>query len=278
MFGLVGVASEGDKIMNQDSVFGGQRPVRASSRVTTTNVVKRFGRSAAVDGVSLDLSAGESICVVGPNGAGKTTLLLLMAGIILPSSGHVTVFGLDRFRDNFEIRKRSTFLMATPLFGAADTPYEFLRFFAQIYGIEKRTYLDRLRELADGLDMTPHLSKPWAFLSTGMIKKVGLIAALLPDAELRILDEPFAGGIDPYAMEFLFQRFSWCKDQGETIVFSTQVLEQAETVSDRILLLEKGRVTALGTPAELFAQAGVTPDAPRALNQAFLELTKRATQ
>jgi ABC-2 type transport system ATP-binding protein len=260
------------------SDLAGRSSILSAPILTTTNVTKRFGRTAAVDGVTLELRAGESVCVVGPNGAGKTTLLLLLAGITLPSSGHVRVFGLDRWRDNFQIRQRSTFLTTAPLFGAADTPYEFLRFYAQVYGMDKRTFLERLRELAGGLEMLNHLSKPWAFLSSGMVKKAGIIAAFLPDADLRILDEPFAGGIDPFAMEFLFRRIKTCCGMGETIVFSTQVLEQAETISDRILLFERGRIAALGAPEELFALAGVSPDAPRALYQAFMELTRRNAQ
>lgn len=239
-----------------------------------TGLSKRFGRIEAVDCVNLELSAGEVLCVIGPNGAGKTTLLLLLGGVLFPSAGHMSVFGMDRWRDSFRIRQQSTFLTDTPIFGASETPYEFLRFYAQIYGIPKETFLERVTSLATSLQMMPYLRKPWDFLSSGMIKKVGLIGAFLPDAELRILDEPFAGGIDPYAMEFLFELFRSRAARGETIVFSTQVLEQAETAADRILLLEKGRITALGTPNDLFSLAGVPADTPRALYKAFMRLTK----
>jgi len=234
----------------------------------------RYGRSYAVDGVSFELREGEVLCVIGPNGAGKSTLLSLLGGMVLPQQGHVRVFGLDRWRDNFEIRKRSTFLLAEPAFGESLTPYEFLRFFAQIYGIPKQTFLDRVKKLAAEMDMTEHWNKPWGKLSLGMLKKTGLIAAFLPDAQLRIMDEPFAGGIDPMAMERLYQWIGEAKSRGETIMFSTQVLEQAET-ADRILMLENGSIRALATPPELIAMAGVGPDEPRPLYKAFLRLASK---
>lgn len=238
----------------------------------------RYGRTRAVDGVSLEIGAGEILGVIGPNGAGKTTLLSLLGGMVLPQLGHVRVFGLDRWRDNFEIRKRSTFLLAEPAFGESLTPYEFLRFFAQIYGIPKETFLERAKSLADDMDMVEHWSKPWGKLSLGMKKKTGLIAAFLPEAGLRIMDEPFAGGIDPMAMERLYGWMQAAKGRGETIVFSTQVLEQAESAADRILMLEDGAIRALSTPPELIAMAGVGPHEPRALYKAFLQLAGKENE
>ncbi len=234
----------------------------------------RYGREWAVDGVSLEIPRGEVLCVIGANGAGKTTLLSLLGGMVLPQQGHVRVFGLDRWRDNFEIRKRSTFLLAEPAFGESLTPYEFLRFFAQIYGVPKVDFLERVKRLAAGMNMTGHWNKPWQKLSLGMLKKTGLIAAFLPDAELRILDEPFAGGIDPMAMETLYSWIAAAKARGETVLFSTQVLEQAESAANRILLLEGGHIRALGTPTGIIAMAGVSPGEPRALYKAFLDLTR----
>jgi ABC-2 type transport system ATP-binding protein len=235
----------------------------------------RYGRTWAVDGVSLDIAPGEVLCVIGANGAGKTTLLSLLGGMVLPQQGHVHVFGLDRWRENFAIRKRSTFLLAEPAFGESLTPYEFLRFFAQIYGVPKQTFLERVKRLATEMNMTEHWNKPWRKLSLGMLKKTGLIAAFLPDAELRIMDEPFAGGIDPMAMETLYAWIAEAKARGETIIFSTQVLEQAESAADRILMLEDGHIRALGTPEEIVAAAGVDAGEPRALYKAFLQLTRR---
>lgn len=253
---------------------GGAQPSH-DGVIEAVGLRKRFGFTKAVHGVNLHVSRGEAVCIIGPNGAGKTTLLLLLGGVILPSFGGVKVFGLDRWKDNFEIRKRSTFLTAEPIFGASPTPYEFLRYYAQIYGLPKAIFLERFKRLADEMDMLPHIKKPWPKLSLGMKKKTGLIAAFLPDAELRILDEPFAGGIDPMAMERLYQWMELAKQRGEAIVFSTQVLEQAENAADRLVLLEKGTITAVGTPAELITAASIDSNDARPLYRAFLALTAK---
>lgn len=232
----------------------------------------KFGRTVAVDQVSLQVFKGESLCVIGANGAGKTTLLYLLGGVAYPTRGHATVFGLDRWRDNFAIRKRSTFLTAESFFGESLTPYEYIRLIGQIYKVPKDEFVERIRRLADEMHMREHLNKPWEKLSLGMKKKTGLIAAFLPDAELRILDEPFAGGIDPLAMETLYRWMTAHKYKGETFVFSTQALEHAELGADRILLLKDGAVSAVGTPADLIQSAGVDPATPRALSRAFVAL------
>ncbi len=124
------------------------------------------------------------------------------------------------------------------------------------------------------MNMTDHWDKPWERLSLGMMKKTGLIAAFLPKVPLRMFDEPFAGGIDPMAMEQLYTWMAEAKAHGETILFSTQVLEQAENAADRLLLLEDGAIRALATPAALIVQAGIDPNEPRALYKAFLAMAR----
>lgn len=228
----------------------------------------------AIDGVSLDVKRGEVLCVIGPNGAGKTTLLALLGGIIYPKAGTVSVFSEDRWQKNFELRKRSTYLPPQPIIGETPTPYEYHRFLAQIYGMTKPDFLDRLRALTADMKLAEHLHKSWHSLSLGLFKKAGLIGAFLPDAELRIMDEPFAGGIDPLGMEMLYTWMNRARLRGETILFSTQVLDQAEAAADRILLLDRGKIAAVGTPAELLALAKIPPTEPRGLAKAFVELTR----
>lgn len=238
---------------------------------------KKYPGVWALRGVSLEIRAGEVFCVIGPNGAGKTTLLYLLAGAVFPSAGHVTVFGLHRWKRNFEIRKRSVLLTTEPLYGASPTPYEYLRFLAQIYGLSKDAFRDKIRRLGDEMQYRPYVSKAWSALSPGLAKKAGLIGCFLPDLPLRILDEPFAGGIDPVGMEVLYGWMDAARNRGETTVFSTQVLDQAEHVADRIALLHEGGILAVGSPAVLMDQAGVSPSSePRPLAKAFLRLMKAA--
>lgn len=235
---------------------------------------KKYPGVEALRGVSLDVHKGEILCIIGPNGAGKTTLLYLLGGVVFASAGHVTVFGLHRWKENFEIRRRSVVLPALPIFGSSPTPYEYLRFLAQIYSLSKETFLARLRQLAAEMSLSPHLNKPWSALSPGLAKKVALIGCFLPEVPLRILDEPFAGGIDPLGMEVLYGWMREAHERGETLVFSTQVLDQAQHLADRIALLHEGRVLALGSPGELIEKAQVPSTDPRPLARAFLTLTR----
>jgi ABC-type multidrug transport system ATPase subunit len=244
----------------------------ADPRIRAVGLTRKFGFTKAVDRVSLEVPAGQILGDIGLNGAGKTTLLNLLAGILTPTSGHVTVMGLDRWKQNMEIRRRATFLPALPESFFIDIPYGHLRILSQIYGLPHKEFMRRANHLARQMKMTEHWHKPWGGMSLGMMKKIGLIGAFLPDADVRILDEPFAGGIDPLAMEMLYRWMVERRTAGETIIFSTQVLEQAESICDRILVLEKGAVRWLGTPDELIRHAGLDPVQPRAFARAFTAL------
>lgn len=240
------------------------------------NLKKRYGRTVAVDGVSLEVARGEVIAVIGANGAGKTSLLYLLGGVIFPSGGDVEVFGMHRWKQNYEIRKRSTVLAAEPITGASPTPYEYNRFLGQIYGVPYDVFRVRLAELVKEFEFDKHLKRRWEELSLGLAKKGVLIGALLPDAELRILDEPFAGGIDPPAMEALYRRIDNARQRGETIIFSTQVLDQAEDAATRIIIMEGGQVITDGAPHDLMEQVGINPGEPRALAKTMAALREKA--
>lgn len=241
--------------------------------IETIGLQKNYPGVCAIDGVGLTVNRGEVVCVIGPNGSGKTTLLYLLAGLLYPSAGHVRVFGLHRWQQSYAIRQRSAVLPATPVIGASPTPYEYLRYVAQVYGLPKAEFLTKVHRLAGEMNYLPHLKRPWEQLSLGLTKKAGLIGCFLPAVELRILDEPFAGGIDPLGMEVLYRWFSSSRLGGETIIFSTQVLEQAQDVSDRILLLRDGHISVSGSPLQLLQRAGVDPAEPRALARAFIKLS-----
>lgn len=243
--------------------------------IVVSHLTKRYDRETdAIRDLNLAIPCGCVVCVIGPNGAGKTTLIDLLAGQLFPTQGDVRVFGMDRWKQNFEIRKRSTILSYGTSFGACPTPYEYLRFLAEIYGLPKAEFLERLRRLGDDMAMTAQLNKEHYKLSLGMRKKIGLIGCFLPDVELRIMDEPFAGGIDPTGMEALYSWMRSARDRGETVIFSTQVLDQAEQAADLIAVLDNGILRAFCSPAELLDRMQIDPNHPRALAQAFIGLTK----
>ena len=242
--------------------------------IEVTGLRCRYGSRHALDDVSLSIGQGTVLAVAGPNGAGKTTLLNLLAGVMYPTAGHVTVFGLHRWREGFGIRRRSFYLpVQFPRF-ASETPYGYLRLIAEVYGLARARFHERLETLAGEMDLLEHLGRRWVTLSLGHAKKAGLIGTFLPEIELRIMDEPFAGGIDPLGMETLFRWIKAARDRGETVVFSTQVLDQAETVCDRILLLNRGTVVACDSPEDLIRRGGADPSTPRALAAAVINLTR----
>jgi ABC-2 type transport system ATP-binding protein len=138
--------------------------------------------------------------------------------------------------------------------------------------MDEGVFASRVWDLVHQMDLGSHWQKSWTSLSLGMIKKAGLVGVFLPDADLRILDEPFAGGVDPLGMEALYRWMIQSRARGETIVFSTQVLEQAGAICDRILLLEKGSLRWLGAPDDLVKEAGLDPDEPRAFARAFASI------
>lgn len=256
------------------TTFHMTHPIANGAAIESVSLTKEFKWVAAVKDVSFTLQSGEVLCVIGANGAGKTTLLYLLGGILLPSEGRLTVLGMDRWRDNFALRRRSTFVPAQPVFGASPTPFEYLRFVAQIYQLPENQFHARMEPMVEQFDFREQLHKEWKHLSLGHTKKAALMAGFLPDANLRIFDEPFAGGIDPVGMEALYRWIGERRSAGETIVFSTQVLEQAEINADKILVLESGRVVKFGTPEELLEAAGVQLDTPRALVKAYMHLTR----
>jgi ABC-2 type transport system ATP-binding protein len=240
--------------------------------LSAVGLKKKFGSTKAVNGISLEIFQGETVCVIGPNGAGKTTLLHLLGGIIMPNSGHITALGMHRWKDNFKIRECSIFIPATMIFGNFPTPFEFLRFVGQLYHLPKDEFHSRLENRVKEMNYQKHLHKPWSKLSLGLAKKAGLIAAFLPDLSLRLMDEPFAGGIDPYGMEMLVRWIAEASARGETTVFSTQVLEQTNGTGKLALICE-GQLKFYGTLEEMLKMAGVEPGETRAISKAFIALT-----
>ena len=228
-----------------------------------------------LDKVSFQLMPGEITCVIGPNGAGKTTLLNLLAGCLFKRSNRIKVFGLDRWKRNMEIRRKSTYVPATHEFFMGMTPFQHFIAMGRLYYMDEEAYSARCEMLVKDLKFEPYLDYPWSSLSLGLAHKAMMIGGFLPDAKLRILDEPVASGIDPLGMEILGVWMKESKQRGESILFSTQVLDRAHLLADKLLILGDGKVTFWGPPAELISQMGIDPNDDYALNAAFLRLFQK---
>jgi sodium transport system ATP-binding protein len=241
--------------------------VAAEPAVAVDALVKSFGATTAVAGLSFHVAAGEIYGLLGPNGAGKTTTLRVLAGILVPTSGSARVAGLDVAANALAVRRRLGFLTGTTGLYARLTGRELLRYFARLHGLARDTADARIEVLARALELGGFFGRRCEALSTGERQRLSIARTVLHDPDVLVLDEPTAG-LDVLASRFLREFVRAERDRGKAVVFSTHYLAEAELMCDRIGLLHRGRLIAEGTPAALRAAAD---DAP-SLEEAFLRL------
>jgi ABC-2 type transport system ATP-binding protein len=230
--------------------------------------VKRFGELTAVDGVSLVVPRGEFFALLGPNAAGKTTTIKLVVGLIKPTAGTARVAGFDVQAQPLEARRRLAYVPDFPFLYDKLTPWEFLRFTGQLFLMDEAAIQKRGRELVARFNLEPYLNKPIEGLSQGTRQRVAIVAGLLHDPEVFVLDEPMVG-LDPQHARVLKDTLKERSLQGVTVFLSTHQLSVAEEMADRIGILHQGRLVAVGTREELRRQSGTAG----ALEQTFLALT-----
>jgi ABC-2 type transport system ATP-binding protein len=199
---------------------------------------RRFGEAVPVDGVDLDLSAGEVFGLIGPNGGGKSTLLLLLAGLVAPSEGEVTVDG----RATTELAMAATgtvgLVTAEPGLYPLLTGWENLTYFGGLYGLTQTQVRARATPLLDRLQLTAALDAPTARYSSGMRQKVSLARALLLSPRVLLLDEPTAN-LDPRASHLVHLAVREAADQGIAVALATHDLHAAEHVCDRVAVMDR---------------------------------------
>ena len=219
--------------------------------VAIDRVSKCFRSVEALADVSFEVEPGQIVAVLGPNGAGKTTLLRCMAGIVVPDRGRILYDG-ERFRrDRLDLRRRFAFLPDFPVFFREMTAIRHIGMVLRLYGADGAGVEDRVVELLCDLDMLPHVEQPMDELSRGQAYKAALTAVIAADPELWLLDEPFASGMDPNGIVTLKQRAREAAQRGRSIVYSTQIIDVAESFSDRFCVLHHGRVHAFDSVERL---------------------------
>jgi ABC-2 type transport system ATP-binding protein len=217
-------------------------------------LVKRFDRPA-VDGLDLAVRRGEFYALVGPNGAGKTTTLRLVAGLLAPDAGTISVGGVNALADPVAAKRIMAWISDEPMIYEKLTPLEYLEFIAGLWRIEARTAEARAHELLDWLGLSAHAQERCEGFSKGMRQKVALAGALVHEPSVIILDEPLTGldaGSARQVKAVLRQRVR----DGGTVVMTTHILEVAERMADRIGIIAGGRLIAEGTLEELRGKAG----------------------
>lgn len=228
---------------------------------------KRFDRPA-VDGLDLSVRAGEFYALLGPNGAGKTTTLRMVAGLLKPDRGAISIFGVDALRDPVAAKRIMAWVSDEPMIYDKLTPLEYLEFVAGLWGIDTATGERRARDLVEWLGLGPHADSRCEGFSKGMRQKVALAGALVHEPRLIILDEPLTGldaGSARQVKTVLLERVR----QGCTIIMTTHILEVAERMAERIGVIAAGRLIAEGTLDELRQRAG---NDHSSLEDIFLEL------
>ena len=212
-----------------------------------------YGERAALDGISFSVGAGEVVGLLGPNGAGKTTTLSVLATLRRPSGGMATVAGHDVDRDAAQARRALGLVPQSVALYPTLTARENVRFFARLLGLPRRSAGEAVARALELAGLTERADDIVATFSGGMQRRLNLVCALLHAPRVLLLDEPTVG-VDPQSRERVFTAVRAQAAAGAAVLYSTHYMEEAERLCDRVVLIDRGRVIAAGTPAELVRQ------------------------
>jgi len=226
-----------------------------TSIITANKLTKEFGSLRAVNNVDISVSKGEIYGLIGPDGAGKTTLLRMLSGLLSPNSGDAYINGHICTTSDSKVKDDIAYM--SQKFGLYQdlTVYENIRLYAELYGVEKSDLADRINQLLDFSYMRPFVDRRAGQLSGGMKQKLQLICALIHTPKVLLLDEP-TNGVDPVSRRDFWRILYDLSADGVTILVSTAYLDEAERCS-RIALMDKGEITAEGTPQEVINDSGI---------------------
>ena len=234
------------------------------------NLTKRFGEIVAVNRLNLSVSEGEIFGFIGPNGAGKTTTLRMMGGVIAPTEGSVIIDGINMAGNPENAKKRIGFIPDRPFLYEKLTGIEFLRFTADLYGIEDGLFYERSEKILKQFSLYNWANELIESYSHGMKQRLVISAAILQDPKVIVVDEPMVG-LDPAGIRMVKDLFRSLAKKGTTIFMSTHTLAVAEDICGRIGIIHKGFLIATGTIEELRLRAQVQEGD---LEEVFLILTE----
>jgi len=220
--------------------------------LTIRGLRKSYDRPA-VDGLDLEVRGGEFYALLGPNGAGKTTTLRMVAGLLTPDAGEISIFGIDARRDPVGAKRVTAWVSDEPMIYDKLTPLEYLEFVSGLWQVPEAQARRNAAELIEMLGLAPHASQRCEGFSKGMRQKVALAGALVHDPRLIILDEPLTG-LDAGSARQVKDALLGRVRSGCSIIMTTHILEVAERMSERIGIIARGRLIAEGTLAELRRQ------------------------
>lgn len=235
------------------------------------NISKSYGKGKikAVDNINLEIKPGEIFGFLGPNGAGKTTTIKMIVGLLKPDEGHITIDGIDVWQDPLLAKSMTSYVPDNAEVYEKLKGIDYLNFVADMYGVSKEERLDKIDHYTKIFNIQDALGDIIGSYSHGMRQKLLLSAALINNPKLFILDEPMVG-LDPKSSFNLKEIMRKTCDEGNTVFFSTHVMEVAEKLCDRIAIINKGEIITVGTMDELRSHA----KEEQSLENIFLELTE----
>jgi ABC-2 type transport system ATP-binding protein len=221
--------------------------------IEAQGLTKRYGRIAAVDGVSFTVARGEIFGLLGPNGAGKTTTILMMLGLTDVTGGSIRVLGHDPAREPLQVKRRVGYLPDTVGFYDHMTARDNLRYTAALIGLDAADSDRRIADALDRVGLGEVGQKRVGAFSRGMRQRLGLAEILMKDAAIAVLDEP-TSGLDPQATAELLAMIRSLKSHGVAVLISSHLLERVQSVCDRVALFSAGRIALIGSVPELASQ------------------------
>ncbi len=237
--------------------------------IELTSVIKRYGSTTAVDGISLSVSPKEIFAFLGPNGAGKTTTIKMITGLLRADEGQVLVCGQNMHNNGMVAKRRIAYVPDQPFLYDKLTGREFLCFVARMYDVSEATRDRILDDLTHRFDMRAFLDQMTESYSHGMKQKVVLASAFIHEPDVLVIDEPMVG-LDPKTVREVKDLFVEHTARGGCVFMCTHTLEVAEAIADRIGIINKGQLVALGSMAELRDKA----HQEHSLEEIFLHLTQ----
>ncbi len=221
--------------------------------VEARSLTKRFGEFTAVDGIDLTVERGESFAMLGPNGAGKSSTMRMISTVSPATSGQLSVLGLDPATDGQAIRSRMGVVAQDDNLDDALTVRENIMIYGRYFGLSWAAARSKADELLQFAQLEDRSGAQVNSLSGGMKRRLAIARALVNDPDLVLLDEPTTG-LDPQARHLLWERLYQLKERGVTLVLTTHYMDEAEQLSDRLVVMDQARIVAEGSPSSLIAE------------------------
>ena len=238
--------------------------------INISNVTKSYnGVYKAVDNLNLAIKDGEIYGLLGPNGAGKTTTIKMITGIIAQTNGNIEINNIDISKDPIKAKEQFGYVPDSPDMFLRLTGIEYLNFMADVYGVSKEDRTERIKEMSERFEMGVALGDKIQTYSHGMRQKIVLMGVIIHNPKVWILDEPMTG-LDPKSAFILKEMMREHADAGNTVIFSTHVLEVAEKICDKVAIINKGQLIFNGTLNHMRDEF----KANESLEEMFLEMTE----